>query len=142
MNNNQEILEAYSLIKSKKFDNALSSDTPFYEWDGKSLVDFNDIIRLKSSYKFDEMEPKSGVWKNFGGDDIKSYIKLKKVWRVLPRVLFIVFIAFIIILIMFFQNKISNMSFYMFLALFYLININLPATIRKKLRKNKYINLS
>ena len=138
---NISVMEAYKIIKSKQFDKTKVSVTPYFVWDGIDSIDFFDIIRLYYSYDFKNMEEKTGVKKLLVGEDIKTYQKFKQFQNRLLLILIVSLIILITSLILFFNNYITNYYFYFTIILLYLININFPRYIKKKLRQNRKIRL-
>lgn len=140
--NNISVIEAYQCIKSKQFDKSKLSKTPYYSWDGIEKVDFYDIIRLYFSYNFSEMDEKVGVKKLLIGEDITNYKKFKNFQNRLLLILIISLLILLISIILYYNNYISNYYFYFTIIILYLVNINFPRFIKKKLKQNRRISFN
>jgi len=139
---NVSIIEAYIIIKSKQFDKEKISKTPYYSWDGIETVDYFDIMRLFFSYEFKNMEERTGVKKLLIGEDIKIYQKFKNFQNRLLMILSISLIILVLSVVLFFNDYMTNYYFYFIVISLYLININFPRFIKKKLRQNRRIRLN
>ncbi len=139
---NISIIEAYKVIKSKQFDKEKVSKTPYYSWDGIETVDYFDIMRLFFSYEFKNMEERTGVKKLLIGEDIKIYQKFKNFQNRLLMILSISLIVLVLSIVLFFNDYMTNYYFYFIVISLYLININFPRFIKKKLRQNRRIRLN
>ncbi len=139
---NISIIEAYKIIKSKQFDKEKVSKTPYYSWDGIETVDYFDIMRLFYSYEFKNMKERTGVKKLLIGEDIKIYQKFKNFQNRLLMILSISLIVLVLSIVLFFNDYMTNYYFYFIVISLYLININFPRFIKKKLRQNRRIRLN
>lgn len=137
----EQTVEAYYKIRSRIFDKKLISTTPYAKWDGSEAIDYNDILKLYYSYNFEEMESRGGVKGFMMGNDMRNYLKFKKLRKFLSRILFLSLLVLITALVLWLNDRIQAMAFYAVLVVLYLININLPRFIRTKLKKNRYIKL-
>lgn len=140
---NQNIDELAVIIAKKKFDPNQVSETPFVEWNGRSEVDCSDIEKLYLSYNFADMADKGTSAHKLKKitDQIILFQRYKKRQNQIARILFSLLIAFIIVLIMFFQQILSSYVFYISIVIFYLFSINYPVLIRRKVRKYRFLNL-
>ena len=139
---NISIIEAYKIIKSKQFDKEKVSKTPYYSWDGIETVDYFDIMRLFYSYEFKNMKERTGIKKLLIGEDIKIYQKFKNFQNRLLMILSISLIVLVLSIVLFFNDYMTNYYFYFIVISLYLININFPRFIKKKLRQNRRIRLN
>jgi len=137
----KQTIEAYYKIRSHIFDKSFVSKTPYMDWDGLESIDYNDILKLYYSYRFEDMMPRGGVRNFLQGKDLQNYIKFRKIRKYLPRILFLSFVVLVTVSYCWLNAIITPTSFYSTLVVLYLININLPAFVRRNLKKNRYIKL-
>ena len=137
----EETLSCYKIIRSKEFDAKKVKENSYITWDGTEEVAFNDIIRLYHSYDFSSMNERTGVKHNFTGQDILNYIKYRKIQRMLSVFLLISLISFITVIVFKVKYRLPDLYFYSVIIILYLVNINLPARVRKKIRRYRYIKI-
>jgi len=141
---NKENINNWALsIAQKEFDKSKISKTQFLEWNGSEAVDCSEIEKLYLSYDFEAMQNKviSPVKINKIKNQLQNYFLYKTKQNRISRLLLSMMLLFVVILLLFAEGIVSNYFFYSSVVVLYLVSINYPVVIRKKLRKYRFIDL-
>lgn len=141
--NKENIYNWALLIAQKEFDNSKISNTQFLDWNGSEFVDCSEIEKLYLSYDFEAMQNRliSPVKINKIKNQLQNYFLYKTKQNRISRLLLSMMLLFVVTILLFAEGIVSNYFFYSSVVILYLVSINYPVLIRKKLRKHRFIDL-